>query len=139
MRKSMVRLVSSKATNPTERSQAMSHFTKRTEITASFDKGDVESVATNISSYNNSFSMQTRNDETVIVKFANKADLKQTLEAIISTALALNWENDYDSEYRYPGNNDQDNLITVEQVLGWKQTHQNANDRDLQALREKLA
>jgi hypothetical protein len=97
----------------------MSHFTKRTEVTASFDKGDVATVSVGVNSYNNAITVNTRNDETISLKFANAKELKAFTEALIDAALAIDWDKDYDNEHRYM-NDDSKERITVENLLAWK-------------------
>lgn len=104
----------------------MSTFTKQTTMTASFDNNSLSVVSISTSTYNKAISLMTRNDETVVLKFNSKADLLVLIEAIIDGALAINWENDYDSSHTYMDDTNSER-VTLSNLLEWKKDSASLN------------
>lgn len=97
----------------------MGEFSKRSETSARFERGEARNISMTASSYSNNFTVTTMNGDTVSLQFKDRKDLKEFLDAAITLALKfdLNLDSDaYMSEYVAIGQAG----VGIETVLMWQ-------------------
>lgn len=110
----------------------MGEFSKRSETSARFERGEARNLSMTASSYSNNFTVTTMNGDTVTLGFKDRKDLKEFLDAAITLALKFDVTEDTDkymSEYVAIGGA----AVGVETVLNWQRDAIRWNNMDQDA------
>jgi hypothetical protein len=94
----------------------MGEFSKRSEISARFERSEARNLSMTGSSYSNNFTVTTTNGDTISLQFKDRKDLKEFLDAAITLALKFHDREEYMSEYVAVGQA----AVGVETVLNWQ-------------------
>lgn len=108
----------------------MGEFSKRSETSARFERGEARNLSMTASSYSNNFTVTTMNGDTVSLQFKDRKDLKEFLDAAIALALKFVDSDAYLSEYVAIGQEG----VGIETVLNWQQDAIRWNNMDQDAL-----
>jgi hypothetical protein len=91
----------------------MSSFSETHNMEISFASKDIRNISIDGGSYSHRISITTADGKNTYLKFEPKGgDMKAFIEALITTALKVKWDDSYPSGYWYPT----DENVTLEQI-----------------------
>lgn len=77
----------------------MPHYDKKVELVARYEQADVHSVNLSASDYSSQFIVMAKDGSQVTLSFQGKSEFKQFIDAIVTSAAKLNWNDSYPAAY----------------------------------------
>lgn len=90
----------------------MTYVTKSARIAIKFDTNEISTMGISKSRNDAALSINTKDDTTVEIKFDTVQDAKTFIDKVVTLAMRMNWDEDYNSAYLYTG----DVLTTVDNL-----------------------
>lgn len=77
----------------------MPYYDKKVEIVARYEQADIHSVNLSASDYTSQFIVTAKDGSMVTLSFQGKSEFKQFIDAIVTSAAKMDWNDSYPSAY----------------------------------------